>query len=407
MPKVVHVQKDVLSGGRAALRLHEAFLDAGIESFILSLFKDINDSERVIKTGKLSRIVAKTDYKVQSILRRKINPDFGLYSFPLLGTNISKLSVIREADLVYLNWVQGGFLNLSNYSQLFRLGKPVVLVMHDMWTITGGCHHSFTCLKYTSRCKDCPMFAEGKLIDWPEREFLKKYGLYKKSENIYFVSPSKWLYNCSKNSFLLKGKPIFHIPNVVNSKIFKPVDRKFARQILNINQEEHVIGFGAMSINSPYKGWEELKKALLLLRDYRSDKKLSVLIFGGEYNKTIADSIPFRTHFLGFLKDEYSTSLVFNALDVFVSPSLADNLPTTILECLSCGTPVTGFNVGGIPDMIDHEKNGYLAKYRDSEDLALGIRFCIESKIKGWLLPEFEKGNIMKKHLELFDFIKK
>ncbi len=102
------------------------------------------------------------------------------------------------------------------------------------------------------------------------------------------------------------------------------------------------------------------------------------MIFGGGYNKEIADTVPFKTRFMGFLKDEYSTVLVYNAIDVFVTPSLADNFPTTVLECQACGTPVVGFEVGGIPEIIKHKENGYLAKYKDADDLANGIRFCLE-----------------------------
>ncbi len=110
---------------------------------------------------------------------------------------------------------------------------------------------------------------------------------------------------------------------------------------------------------------------------------------------------------MGFLQDEYSTALVYNAADVFIVPSLADNLPTTVQESLSCGTPVVGFEVGGIPDMISHKKNGYLAKYKDSGDIAEGIKFCINNRIKGYRLPDFEPSVIVQKHLELFEQIKR
>jgi glycosyltransferase involved in cell wall biosynthesis len=129
------------------------------------------------------------------------------------------------------------------------------------------------------------------------------------------------------------------------------------------------------------------------------------LIFGDGYNKAIADAAPFRTRFMGFLKDELSTVLVYNATDVFVTPSLADNFPTTVLECQACGTPVVGFDVGGIPDMIKHKDNGYLAKYKDADDLANGIKFCLETKIKGRLLPEFEKNILLKKHGDMMQSV--
>lgn len=115
----------------------------------------------------------------------------------------------------------------------------------------------------------------------------------------------------------------------------------------------------------------------------------------------MAEAIPFKTRFMGYLFDEYSTMLVYNAADVFIVPSIADNQPTTVQESLCCGTPVVGFDVGGIPDMIKHKENGYLAKYKDPVDLALGIQYCLAEKIKGYMLPEFETAKTVQKHLAL------
>jgi len=406
MFKVVHIQKDLFSAGRSATRLHNSFLESGIDSSILSLQMDKNDTGEIKSVGRNSRLFARVDYNIQSYIGRKIDEKYGMYSFPVMGTNITKFPVVQNADVIYIHWALGGFLNLSNYRQLAKTGKPVIIFMHDMWTITGGCHHSFNCEKYTILCTGCPMFSNGALINWPLMEFRKKSKIYRDFDNLYFVSPSRWLLECARKSALTKGKPLFHIPNIIDNRLFRPIDKKVARQVLNLNQDETIIAFGAFSVLSPYKGWPELEKALKILSKIQEFKSVSVLIFGGEYNKAIADSIPFRTRFLGFLKDEYSTVLVYNAADVFVSPSLADNLPTTVLESLSCGTPVTGFDVGGIPDMIDHRKNGYLAKYRDSEDLANGIRFCLENRIEGSLLPEFLRENIIGKHFALLEKIK-
>jgi glycosyltransferase involved in cell wall biosynthesis len=296
-------------------------------------------------------------------------------------------------------------MNLSNIEKLAKLGKPVIFFMHDMWAITGGCHHSFTCEKYKKACYDCQMFPENTLIDWPSLEFRKKLKFYSKYSNLYFLSPSKWLYNCARISFLTKDKPLYYIPNIISSKLFKPIDKNAARHILNINPDETVISFGAASVESPYKGWTYLVNALEIIKGLQSSRKISVLLFGSGYNKKIEETLPFKVRFTGFLLDEYSTALVYNASDVFVTPSLADNQPTTVMESLCCGTPVVGFDVGGIPDMIKHKENGYLAKYKDAEDLAKGIDYCLENNIKGKILPFFEKSNIIGRHKELIESI--
>jgi glycosyltransferase involved in cell wall biosynthesis len=109
---------------------------------------------------------------------------------------------------------------------------------------------------------------------------------------------------------------------------------------------------------------------------------------------------------MGYLGDEYSTMIVYNAADVFIVPSLADNQPTTVQESLCCGTPVVGFDVGGIPDMINHKENGYLAKYKDAEDVCNGVKYCLQYSLKGYMLPDFAPEVTIKKHLELISSIK-
>ena len=407
MVRIVHIQNSILATGRAPLRLHKALTEVDIDSSMLTMNFDINLTDRIIEAGRNPRIKAKLDFFLQSFITRKINRNFGSFSFPILGTDISDYELIRNSDIIYLHWVQGGFLNFSDYRHLARLGKPVIIFMHDMWSITGGCHHSFLCEKYMTKCFECPMFQKKGLIDWVAMEFNRKMKLYSGFNNFYFVSPSKWLFNCAKQSSLTKDKSIFHIPNIIDSNLFKPVGKKFARQILNLNEDEIVVAFGAILITSAYKGWTELLNALNILSKDKYVRKITVLIFGGGYNKEIEDAVPFKTRFMGFLKDEYSTVLVYNAIDVFVTPSLADNLPTTVLECQACGTPVVGFEVGGIPEIIKHKENGYLAKYKDAEDIANGIRFCLSSKIRGRLLPEFEKSVLLKKHIDLMNSVLK
>ncbi len=404
-PRVIHVQKHLFSGGKAAFRLHKAFLEAGIESQVLSLVGDMNDEEGMVSSGRKAWLRAKIDNKLEIFITRKIKKNSGKFSYPVLGTDVSGFESVIKADIVYLNWVQGGFMNLSGYRSLAKTGKPVIIFMHDMWTITGGCHHSFSCDKYTARCFKCPMFSGRTLVDWAARGYEKKSKLYADFDNLYFVSPSKWLHDCARQSSLTKDKPVFHIPNIIDDTIFKPVNKEAARQFLNIDPAVSVIAFGALSLTNPYKGWQELEKALKILSKNHGHDSLSVLIFGGGYDKTLAESIPFKTTFLGYLKDEYSMALAYNAADVFVAPSIADNLPTTVLECLSCGTPVAGFDVGGIPEMIDHKVTGYLAARNDPDDLAEGIEFCLNNRLKGKLLPDFHKRGIMKRHLDLMDNI--
>ena len=403
--KIVHIQKHLPTSGNAAYRLHSAFLDAGIDSYMLSLSSDLSGNKRIKALHEAYQLITWIDSKIVKYLMRKANSKFGLFSYPVLGIPLSKRKFIKDADVIYLHWINGGFLNFSIIENLAKLNKPIIFFMHDMWTITGGCHHSFDCKRYTIGCGFCPIFNEKKEKDLSKKEFDKKLKLYSKYENLFFVSPSQWLYDCAQDSLLTKKKPVYYIPNVLDTTIFKPFDKKVARQILNLNPDEIIIAFGAVTVNSPYKGWPYLQKALQILKN--ENYNLSVLIFGSSYSKEVDDSIPFKTKFMGYLKDDYSTLLVYNAADVFIAPSLAETFGYVIMESLYCGTPVVSFNVGGVPDLVKHKVNGYLSKYRDVDDLATGIKFCIENKIDAKPLPGFETQQTVGRHLELLHTITK
>jgi glycosyltransferase involved in cell wall biosynthesis len=406
MIKVVQIQYSPESGARSALRLQNAFLKVEVQSHIVSLQSGVTQISNVKYLKKKQRVVARIDDKIQGYLLRKNVKEFGLFSYPVLGSDISKLTELKDADVIYIHWALHGFLNLKSIEKIAKLKKPVIIVMHDMWNISGGCHYSFSCDKYKTGCHNCQMLPGSKENDLSASGFKRKMQLYDKFDNLFFISPSKWLHKCAKEALLTKNKPVYYIPNVLDNTLFKPFDKKIAKQILNIDPGQTVIAFGAVSVSSPYKGWAYLQQALQLLVKDEKYTNIIVLIFGSGYNRQIADNIPFKTKFMGYLGDEYSTMIVYNAADVFIVPSLADNQPTTVQESLCCGTPVVGFDVGGIPDMINHKENGYLAKYKDAEDVCNGVKYCLQYSLKGYMLPDFAPEVTIKKHLELISSIK-
>jgi glycosyltransferase involved in cell wall biosynthesis len=403
MIKVVQVQFSIESGARSAIRLQNAFMTEGISSNIVSLQVSPYQLKNVNYLGKKERLTSRLDEKIQRTLVKYNKKDFGLFSYPVLGSDISQHPQVQQADIIYLHWALGGFLNFRSYYKIAALGKPVVIVLHDMWSISGGCHYSFTCEKYMAGCNNCQMFPGITSNDYAAKGFKKKSAFYSRYKNLYFVAPSRWIYNCAKDAKLTREKPVFYIPNVIDTQLFKPFDKQTAKRILGLDDQKPVIAFGAVSVDSPYKGWKFLQEALEKLKSDEQFSDLQVLIFGSGANDSISDSIPFKTKFMGFLMDEYSTMLVYNAADVFIAPSLADVGPATVQESLCCGTPVVGFDIGGIPDMIRHKVNGYLAKYRDGEDICNGIKFCLGNSIKGYMLPGFTAKETVSKHLELIN----
>lgn len=399
--KIVQLQQSMKSAGSACLRLHNSFLERGIESTIICLNEDTIPNKNIIYLTGKSRILLILNNKIEKFLKKKNNEEDAAFTYPIFGTDVSKMPELLNSDVIYLHWVMGGFLNYSNLKKIFDLKKPVVIIMHDTWWITGGSHYN---ISQNTTINNCEILNNKRRKGLSYKGFRTKKKLYEKFDNLYFVSPSKWLLNCAKESELTQSKPLFYIPNVIGNSIFKPLDKTLTRKILGLPEDKKIICFGADSLKSPHKGWAYLLEALQILKD-SGLTNIAVLIFGKGSKSEIESEVPFETYFLGFLNDEYSLSLVYNAANVFVISSLADNQPTVVMESLSCGTPVVGFKVGGIPDMIRHGENGYLANYKDAKDLASGIQFCLDSKIKGKILPSFEKSVVTDQHLQLIETI--
>ncbi len=400
MTKIVHLQYSARATGDFAIRLQREFLKRGIDSEVLALVSDVPEEDRVSGLGRKSRWTALLDHEIQMRLTRNTDPAFGGFSFPVLGTDVSGHKQIREADVIYIHWALGGFLNLQAIRNLTLLDKPLVFVLHDMWAMTGGCHHSFTCDKYRQSCAQCPIFLNRRPFDLARMEYRRKAKLYSGFDRFYFIAPSRWMLEQAAQSALLRGKPTVRIPNVLDRNLFCPLDKRVCRQLLQIDPEDTVLTFGANMVESPFKGWDYLKKSLAVFHRNHPEKNPLLLVFGAIRNKNTGD-IPFRTRFLGQLRDDRLLPVVYGASDLFIAPSLAETLSYTVFEALCCGTPVAAFRTGGIPDLVRHKENGYLAACKDPEDLARGIAFCLENACIGKAPYDFDTETSMQKHLDL------
>jgi glycosyltransferase involved in cell wall biosynthesis len=400
--RVVQLQSGLPSSGNAIHRLHSKLIDAEVNSVMLVMnsFRKTNGSIKTISDPFKNFKIVLNNKLEKFILRNRVSQQ-GTFSVPLFGHDVTNHEFVKNADIIIIHWAIGGFLNLKGYEYIFELKRPVIIFMHDMWNITGGCHYSMGCNNYIRGCLECPIFRNKSTI--ARNQLRKKSKVFSKYENVVIAAPSKWLTNCAMQSVICNGKTILHLPNIIDTKIFKPFNKLSAKAILSLNPDKKVLAFGAKTgPDSQYKGWEYMLEAVKILKKYKTDQDFQILIFGSEYDNTIAESLPYQSVFTGYLYDDYALNIVYNAVDVFIVPSIADNLPSTILESQACGTPVVGFEVGGIPDMIIHKKNGYLAKFKDSHDLADGIIYCLESRLKGYLPPELNPDLVINKYIQLF-----
>lgn len=302
------------------------------------------------------------------------------------GSDITSLPEFKEADVIHLNWINQGMLSLGSIRKIIKSGKPIVWTMHDLWPATGICHYARKCGAFRSACHNCPLLPSGgSTSDLSRRVWRRKKELYHNS-NIHFVTCSRWLETQAKQSTLLKGLSVTSIPNTIDTHIFCPSDKKQARTRMGLPEEGRVILFVSQKATDERKGAPFFVEAINRLADSdpTAHENTYVAILGS-HAEEIASQLRLPSFALGYISDEHQIASVYNAADVYVLPSLEDNLPNTIMEAMACGVPSVGFRVGGIPEMIDHKRNGYVAQFKDADDLAEGIR---------WTLCEADRAQI-------------
>lgn len=294
------------------------------------------------------------------------------------GTDIIRLPEFREADIIHLHWINQGMLSLGVIRKILNSGKPVVWTMHDIWPATAICHLTLGCNKFKTGCHHCKYLpGNGSTRDLSAKIWRRKQHLLD-GQSITFVACSRWLEAEAKMSALLNGQKVTNIPNSIDTSIYKVGNRSEARQRLGLPTDKQVILFVSQRVTNLNKGMEYLIEACNQLVSQHPEMKetTAVAILGGHAEDVVAE-LPFEAYPLGYVSEEYRIADVYRAANVFVLPSLSENLPNTIMESMACGIPCVGFKVGGIPEEIDHLKNGYVAAYRNAEDLARGIRWIL------------------------------
>ncbi|MBC7892499.1 MAG: glycosyltransferase family 4 protein, partial [Sphingobacteriaceae bacterium] len=297
-----------------------------------------------------------------------------------IGADVSKHPLIRQAEVLHLHWVNFGFLSINGIGKLMRLGKPVVWTLHDMWPFTGGCHYSRGCERFKTHCGQCPFLRFPGERDLSFRRFTKKEKAYRAAP-LTVVACSEWLAGLARQSTLFEGVEVLSIPNPIDTNVWQPTDRTAARTSLGLPAETPLLLFGAAKLADPRKGFDPLVEALHRLKTGwpAGEIEPELVVFGKSDPMALA-RVPFRVHDLGLLSSEEKLVAAYNAADALAVPSLEDNLPNTVMESLACGTPVVAFATGGIPEMIQHRKTGWLAPPGDVAGLAEGLNWIFSEK---------------------------
>lgn len=290
------------------------------------------------------------------------------------GTDLSGHPLIKGVDIIHLHWINQGFLSVSDLERLIDSGKPFVWTLHDLWPATAICHYPDGCKKYQLKCSRCPLQVSKPLFDLASWTYNKKrqIGL----NRIHFVGCSKWITEMAQKSSLLEGASFTSIPNPIDTSVFKPIMKNDSRERFQLPKDKLLLLFAAAKLSDRRKGAVYLIEACSILKQYYAGKIEIVLMGNG--SEELCQALPFKVNSLGYISDTSTMVTAYSCADLFVIPSLEDNLPNTIMESMACGTPCVGFATGGIPEMIDHRVNGYVANYKDAGDLACGIRWVLE-----------------------------
>ena len=371
--RVTHISTFDRQGGAAiaAHRLHEALRREGVDSSMLVLHASGEEEHIAPVLGSRGDYYK---YKIGTALDERTvrhikKQGAGSFSLARFGSDIAAHPWVREADIIQFHWLQGGYVSLKGLKKVIDLKKPVIWTMHDMWPFTGGCHYSGGCTGYTGDCAGCPMLEE-RFADMTKGVLHKKQNTYK-GARLYPVGCSTWLAGVAAKSTAFQGIETRALPNPIDTEVYRPMDKGQARKNLGLPEEGNYILFGAASPKIKRKGFAYLTDALGQIED-----QCQLLVYGADAMPAVSG---LTVKALGKL-DSGGLRNAYGAADVFVVPSLEDNLPNTVMEAMACGIPVAAFDAGGISDMIEHTRTGYLAEIRSSEDLARGILYCLAHK---------------------------
>lgn len=380
---IVNTSENVGGAAVAANRLMEALKNNGVKAKMMVSHKN---TDNLTVVGVPHRIMQRWHFLWERLViffHLRFRRD-NLYAIDIanIGSDITSLPEFREADLIHLSWINQGMLSLSGIQRILKSGKPVVWTMHDLWSATGICHYARSCARFKTGCHNCRLLpGGGSATDLSRKVWDCKKALYRNS-NIYFVACSRWLADQARQSALLTGLRVTNIPNPIDTRIFMPQSRTDARKRFGLPTDKRVVLFAAQRVDDERKGVKYFVDAVNNLAQDTNFAKTTCVAMIGHNSDMLAQQLKVPSVSIGFVADEHTMASVYNAADVFVLPSLEDNLPNTIMEAMACGVPCVGFRVGGIPEMIDHKINGYVANFKDAADLSAGI---------SWVLTESDR----------------
>jgi glycosyltransferase involved in cell wall biosynthesis len=369
---ILHLSTEYNLGGsgRAAHRIHSSLLRRGHTSRMLV-------SGSVYGVPEAGPIWRTLPWRAGDWLARSFTEALSLqYLFLPSSWALLRHPWFRAADVVQLYNTHGGYFSHSVLGVASRR-KPFVWRLSDMWPLTGHCCYSYECDRWKTGCGSCPLLSDEPALREDRTALLwrAKRSIYADAK-VTLVAPSRWIAGLAAQSPLVQHWPLEIIPNGLNLKVFRPIARAAAREVLGLPQEEALILFSSVETKAYRKGGTFVAEAVQRLKG-NTRTPFRLLVVGNraaEWEQAV--DVPVTA--IDAVKDDHLLATVYSAADVFVHPALADNLPNGVLESLACGTPVVAFDVGGVGEAVRPMETGYLARHNDAQDLAAGLQQLLD-----------------------------
>ena len=406
--KIIHLNYYEEHGGaaQAAFRLHNELLSHNISSEYWAVVKS-SSSEKTIQVKIKHRLFWQR--VSAAICRLQLSSNKAPKSLGVFSSGIIEKINQSDADIVHFHWINGEMLSIKEVS---KITKPVEWTFHDTWPICGTEHYFNMGDSATDRYlhgylnsnkEDIGLDVDKYVWNLKRRHWSDFYP--------YIVTPSKWLRDLVNKSKLFQNRNIAFIPNGINTNEWKALDKSKARDCFGINLSSKVVSMGAMTMDNEIKGGKLLRSIMDKLLQDKSCSDIVFLVSGAGESKYINENATVvRT---GLLRTNEQMRQFYNVADLFILPSLIDNLPNMLMEAMACGTPCVGFNTGGVPEMIDHKKNGYVAESFNVDDFVNGMKWVLFNSnyqdlsmaARHKVETEYDIINTVKQYLNLYQSI--
>lgn len=394
---------------KATFRLMQALRREGLDVRMVVYARGSNEANVSEAGARLSRGVRYCAERLYVMAHCGFtSPYTYVVSTGTLAVNVHTHPWVREADIVCLNWINLGLMNLGGIRRLHEAGKRIVWTLHDMWAFTGVCHQSYECDYFTDKCGNCMYLKGGGLPgDLSHRMWKRKMRLYTGTP-ITFVTDSRWLEHKARSSSLLRNMPVMTIPNPVPVELYYTVQPRHIDSLLTLSKP-HLILIGANRLDDPSKGLDYAIDALNHIFDNYPERATTtaVYLFGSLRNPEVLDRLRLSHRWLGRVNDNKILRYLYSSAKVILSTAILENVSDTVIEGMASGAVPVVCGGDSREELVDHLVNGYVAASRDTLDIAKGIMWALEADIPRddqhrYVCDNFSSQVVARKYIELF-----